>query len=723
VIAGGAGNDTAVVSYTSSSSNLRFATSASGSYAMTAAPVALNLTQTNLWSEDGMQLLPTSDGGFYVAATSGSYSAQITDILVAKFRANGELDTSFSGDGYLKVHDTYTQSSNLWLADAVVDAADNLYLYGNGDQNHGIPYLFWSKVDASGNQPRDFNKIDGNVTYKGFGYGYWLFPGGMTLGADGNLYASAVLNQDSVSVFKVNTQTGYDSTFQNYSNIGANWNVSGSINDWSDIQSLPDGSLYLMGAKSGQTTASAVYNATFAPGSSISFPSTTFASTFDPSYFETSANLDFAQLAEGDQTWRVAYFRGGSYGGEPGTSFTYYIGNESPRFQLPLDFYKNGIQVSNFVVDAYTAGGKTVFASITDGMSGIYGIDIAATNSTNHATPIAFQSVSGSSNSYSYTALPGQTTGEPSGSLPFVEVTAGRISDVAFLKDGSIAYSGTNGNDLFVGKLSWQEDQPGIVLTSATGETDRIAADVEYIRFGDNKLLSVADSIAANHAVWIQSVNVTGKAYHWNSHAMLADTALIGQGASSLSVAVSADATGSWHMDTVPPDSYALSATRSVTDIGNAITSADALAALRLAVGFNPNTGSAVVSPYQFMAADVVGTDGKVTAADALAILRMAVKLPSAPANEWMFVEDTRDFWDEATNSFTIDRNHTTWDRTIAFNANADQNVNLVGVLKGDVNGSWAAPANTPDLDISQPSYFNQLHDLHGVPLAQMGLV
>jgi hypothetical protein len=183
-------------------------------------------------------------------------------------------------------------------------------------------------------------------------------------------------------------------------------------------------------------------------------------------------------------------------------------------------------------------------------------------------------------------------------------------------------------------------------------------------------------------------------------------------------------------MDAIPSDNYAVSATRAATDTSsaNAITSADALAALRLAVGLNPNAGSTVVSPYQFMAADVVGAtnggaDGKVTAADALAILRMAVKLPSAPANEWMFVEDTRDFWDETTNTFTIDRSHASWDKSIAVYANADQNVNLVGILKGDVNGSWTAPANTPDLDISQPNYFTDLQTQHHVPLAQMGVL
>ena len=126
------------------------------------------------------------------------------------------------------------------------------------------------------------------------------------------------------------------------------------------------------------------------------------------------------------------------------------------------------------------------------------------------------------------------------------------------------------------------------------------------------------------------------------------------------------------------------------------------------------------VSPYQFMAADVVGTEGRITATDAYAILQMAIHLPAAPAKEWVFVEDSRDFWDEATQAFTLDRNHTTWDHSIS--ATAAQQTNLVGVLKGDVNGSWAAPAGSTDLDVLDAGYFDALTQVYGMPLAQFGV-
>ena len=128
------------------------------------------------------------------------------------------------------------------------------------------------------------------------------------------------------------------------------------------------------------------------------------------------------------------------------------------------------------------------------------------------------------------------------------------------------------------------------------------------------------------------------------------------------------------------------------------------------------------VSPYQIMAADVFGTDGKVTSADALAILRMAVKLPSAPAAEWMFVEETRDFWDEVSGKFTLDRNHASWDHSISANPQGDLIVNLVGVLKGDVNGSWTAPAGSIDLDVIAPDYFTALHARLDLPVSQFAV-
>jgi hypothetical protein len=189
---------------------------------------------------------------------------------------------------------------------------------------------------------------------------------------------------------------------------------------------------------------------------------------------------------------------------------------------------------------------------------------------------------------------------------------------------------------------------------------------------------------------------------------------------------VVSDTSGHFEVSGIDAGNYALTATRSVSDIGNAVTSADALAALKIAVGLNPNASTngvqLALSPYQVMAADVVGTDGRVTSADALAILKMAVQISTAPAKEWLFVEETRDLWDEVGGKFTLDKDHATWNRALGANVQGDTAVNLVGVLKGDVNGSWQAPAGSTDLDVLQPNYFDSLHNLMNAPLSQWGI-
>jgi hypothetical protein len=84
-------------------------------------------------------------------------------------------------------------------------------------------------------------------------------------------------------------------------------------------------------------------------------------------------------------------------------------------------------------------------------------------------------------------------------------------------------------------------------------------------------------------------------------------------------------------------------------------------------------------------------------------------------------VEEKRDFWDEVNQKFTLSRTNASWDRTITADP-ANGPVNLVGVLKGDVNGSWAAPAGSTDLDVTDPNYFQNLATLLGVPVDQWGI-
>jgi Ca2+-binding RTX toxin-like protein len=144
------------------------------------------------------------------------------------------------------------------------------------------------------------------------------------------------------------------------------------------------------------------------------------------------------------------------------------------------------------------------------------------------------------------------------------------------------------------------------------------------------------------------------------------------------------DETGHCTFTDIRENNYAVTADKTADNISNAVTAADALAALKMAVTLNPNADGSAVSPYQFLAADI-NHDGKVRATDALNILKMAVGLSSAPEEEWIFVPET-------VGSQTMTRNTVDWsnaDIAVALDHNVE--LDLIGIVKGDVNGSWSA--------------------------------
>jgi hypothetical protein len=185
------------------------------------------------------------------------------------------------------------------------------------------------------------------------------------------------------------------------------------------------------------------------------------------------------------------------------------------------------------------------------------------------------------------------------------------------------------------------------------------------------------------------------------------------------------DANGAYGYEGLDAGLYALDLSMtSVSSDADAITAADALAALKIAVGRNPNGDAATAmaaSPYQLIAADVNG-NGSVTAADALAILKMAVGRSDALSREWLFVREDEDFWNEATKTFTTNSDTVVWDnKPYDVSSPAKVTQNFVAVLKGDVNGNWAAPAGSEKL---ADSYFTDLvaRNPNSMQLSQWGI-
>ncbi len=289
-----------------------------------------------------------------------------------------------------------------------------------------------------------------------------------------------------------------------------------------------------------------------------------------------------------------------------------------------------------------------------------------------------------------------------------------------------------------------QIDANGVVtLREGVLDTDGANAKASY------KFNVEATDLAGNTGVQGVSVGVEniadtlqGMVYHWKTHALVSDVSLAVSAAQPVEGAgyalhPLADArtagNGQYGMITgLPGGLLAVEASKSLGEgeTGGVVNAADALAALKLSVGKNlyadPDGGGPLqaqtASPYQYIAADV-NDDGQVTAADALAILKMAVKRGDAVPREWLFVSEQTDFWSESANggagAYATNAGQVQWDRDAAL-VSGQETLNLVAVLKGDVNGSWAAPVASA---VVADSHFEQLV-LNGVgPMEQWGLL
>jgi len=215
------------------------------------------------------------------------------------------------------------------------------------------------------------------------------------------------------------------------------------------------------------------------------------------------------------------------------------------------------------------------------------------------------------------------------------------------------------------------------------------------------------------------SIPLSGHAYHWRSHELITDVSVVlsekFNGVANELASATSDAAGEFTLFSDLNGEKLLTAAKETTanDKNRVVTSADALAALKIAVGLNPNPDAALpVSPYQMIAADV-NKDGRVNSADALQILKIAVGLSDAIPQEWLFVSEAEDFWDESADSgegaFTLTNKDVEWNSEgLAFNPSQDINPNFAGVLLGDVNGSWSAPEGSKELS---DGYFKGLEE------------
>ena len=152
-----------------------------------------------------------------------------------------------------------------------------------------------------------------------------------------------------------------------------------------------------------------------------------------------------------------------------------------------------------------------------------------------------------------------------------------------------------------------------------------------------------------------------------------------------------------------------------------AVNLQDAIAILKMIVGLDVNGAAKALSPYQAYAADFDG-NGKVELSDAIGVLKHVVGLTS-PYPQWIFFNET----DPTVSSMLSPGKSSLSPGAVPAPISADLSVaspvhvGLVGVLRGDVDGSYALAGNP--LDMVSRAFFDTLVAGHPeLSLSQFGV-
>ncbi|MDP2751593.1 MAG: hypothetical protein Q8O31_03160 [Rhodocyclaceae bacterium] len=213
-----------------------------------------------------------------------------------------------------------------------------------------------------------------------------------------------------------------------------------------------------------------------------------------------------------------------------------------------------------------------------------------------------------------------------------------------------------------------------------------------------------------------KSVNIM--AYSWKTHVLLdgVDLGITGQQNQTTQQGGTANLTG------ITNTSLSLSVIRNVptgevTTTGQAVNLQDAISILKMIVGLEVNGAGKALSPYQAYAADFDG-NGAVHLTDAIGVLKHVVGL-SAPTPNWLFFSESDALTGRAGTAPGSAPVSIVADLT---EAASEIPVGLVGVLRGDVDGSFAGISGVKNLDVLQPDYIQNVVAQNGFDATQFGV-
>ena len=289
-------------------------------------------------------------------------------------------------------------------------------------------------------------------------------------------------------------------------------------------------------------------------------------------------------------------------------------------------------------------------------------------------------------------------------------IAANTLADADGL--GAIGYQWKAGGVNIIGATSSSfvltEAQVGKAITVAASYTDQLGTAESVLSSATASVLKLSDPGTAGQIVDLL-------AYHWYSHILLN---AVGLSAGSHSVTTNATGAAAW--TAVTETLLLLTASRIVPDAEASATSlavnlTDAIAILKMIVGLDVNGAGKPLSPYQLYAADFDG-NGRVELSDAIAVLKHVVGL-DAPKPNWTFFNEA----DTTVSSMLAQGKVTLSPGTApALSIGASTvHLGLVGVLIGDVDGSYGGPVAAPAL---APSYFVNLSVQDHLNLSQFGV-
>jgi Ni,Fe-hydrogenase III small subunit len=296
------------------------------------------------------------------------------------------------------------------------------------------------------------------------------------------------------------------------------------------------------------------------------------------------------------------------------------------------------------------------------------------------------------------------------------KVSAARLSGVQYDSSGESTpvwqfltpnLSGSTANGKIVGVTTTDASNPVVVSGKTMDVTLVLNQAVDSFKLGFNKqsahvytvdgvdhsVATGADVVALPNAGYaLKATAVHWKGLSGGTSKVLGDVSLV-KGSQTMKTA----STGEAVFETSTDAKASVVVAKAVAEsekvaAASSVNLTDAIGILKMIVGLNVNATGTALSPYQVVAADF-NQDGTVGLTDAIDVLKAVVGL-TAPSPGWVVLDQTKVSSTLTMDSYNGDatkKQASGWMApTLSVDLDTSQEVKLVGVLAGDVDGSWA---------------------------------